>query len=656
MLGRPRGEITLVLGKYLTSIRTSVKGRNYVGGIAGYFWDSSLFECYEVTVVGSGSNIGGAVGASNITQSKVVSSTVEGTSTNSDYVGGLSGKHEWSMTGNFVEDTVVSSKGEKVGGIAGAYRSYTSSSSKNVVRGGSVTGYASVGGIVGYVEQGVINTSYTDTNVIAISKQAGGIAGGINNQTMDTATVGVRNCYVANSMIESKEYVGGLVGIFFKSLQGGYQYFYNNYVQADIIGDNLSTTSVGFGSEKNTIGNISNIYVYQYSTINGENITTENDPFIGSSQYLNEEELKKENTYKNQLGWGTNYTYTSLQQGKYPLINGLSNQEGIDLPKDSEHIIGGTNTRKEVSSITERLEEKELIEKFDYEQYEILLYEDSSKIINKETKEEVIRKDRIYVKEGNLYIIDENLEMVTNNVILDRYNGKEYETVLGRDGKIYDLKEPIQYPKKFKNEDIVSMDNNLHTEYKVTTVTYEDGSSIQFNYQTGEVLKEEKSEEKQLGIIDYIKRSLEKRNALIEDTKESYKESQNLVQALEEKPIEVAIQEKKKDKQNTEKIQDIQNVENIENLPTSISSFNEKKYITSYNPKTEEFEIYDEDEILNTKEGEVISENEKIEKNELEEYYTNDRIVRKGSGIIWISISIIGILITLGILWRRKNV
>ena len=650
------GGTNLVQGQYLKIMNSSITGVSYVGGVAAYFFDSESFEAYHITVKGSGSNIGGIVAEGNLFKCIIEDSIIEGISGNSNNVGGVVGSSQWGGDNNRAINCTVSSKGNNVGGIFGDnYNPENGGIEKNYVQGGSVTGNSNVGGIVGYSITGHIGSSYTNTKVTAILQCAGGIAGYIRNQVMETSNFGLYNCYVAGSVIEAKNNVGGIVGGFSDNLQGGYQYIRNNYIQADLIG-NEANTSLGLGKQKDEVRNLKNIYVYQYSTINGENINVQNEPFIGVSQYLKEEDLKLEETYKNKIGLGTDYTYTSLQQEKYPLINGLSNQEGIKLPKDSEHIISETNTAKEISSIAEKLEEKELIEKFDYEQYEILLYEDSSKIINKETKEEVIRKDRIYVKEGNLYIIDENLEMVTNNVILDRYNGKEYETVLGRDGKIYDLKEPIQYPKKFKNEDIVSMDNNLHTEYKVTTVTYEDGSSIQFNYQTGEVLKEEKSEEKQLGIIDYIKRSLEKRNALIEDTKESYKESQNLVQALEEKPIEVAIQEKKKDKQNTEKIQDIQNVENIENLPTSISSFNEKKYITSYNPKTEEFEIYDEDEILNTKEGEVISENEKIEKNELEEYYTNDRIIRKGSGMIWISISIIGILITLGILWRRKNV
>ncbi len=636
-------------GQYLKIMNSSITGVSTVGGVAGEFFDSNSFEAYHITVKGSGSNIGGIVAKGNLSNNIIEDSIIEGISSNSNNVGGVIGAPSWGGGNNRAINCTVSSKGNNVGGIFGYYNhSGNGGSEKNYVQGGSVTGNSNVGGIVGYSIKGYIIRSYTNTKVTAISQCAGGIAGYIRNQVMETSNFGLYNCYVAGSVIEAKNNVGGIVGGFSDNLQGGYQYIRNNYIQADLIG-NEANTSLGLGKQKDEVRNLKNIYVYQYSTINGENINVQNEPFIGVSQYLKEEDLKLEETYKNKIGLGTDYTYTSLQQEKYPLINGLSNQEGIKLPKDSEHIISETNTAKEISSIAEKLEEKELIEKFDYEQYEILLYEDSSKIINKETNEEVMREDRIYVKEGNLYVIDGNLEIITNNVILDRYNGKEYETVLGTDGKIYDLKEAIHYPENFKNKDIISLDNNLHTEYKITTVTYEDGSSIQFNYQTGEILKEEKLEEKQLGIIDYLKQSLERRNTLIEDTKESYEETQKLVQELQEKPIEIAIQEK--NDRNTD------NPENIENTQTSISSSNEKEYITSYNTKTRTFEIYNEEEILNTKQEEVISENEKIARENLNEYYTGEMKKQKElPGIVWVSLSIIGVVIILIVLWRRKNV
>lgn len=55
---------------------------------------------------------------------------------------------------------------------------------------------------------------------------------------------------------------------------------------------------------------------------------------------------------------------------------------------------------------------------------------------------------------------------------MDTYNGKEYETVLGTNGKMYDLKEKLNYPENFKNEEIASIGNNLNTDKKEIEVLY----------------------------------------------------------------------------------------------------------------------------------------------------------------------------------------
>ena len=67
---------------------------------------------------------------------------------------------------------------------------------------------------------------------------------------------------------------------------------------------------------------------------------------------------------------------------------------------------------------------------------------------------------------------------VANNLILDNYNGKEYETVLGSDGRIYDLKDPITYPENFVNSDIESIGNNLNSDVKEVEVIYKNGDKL----------------------------------------------------------------------------------------------------------------------------------------------------------------------------------
>ncbi len=80
----------------------------------------------------------------------------------------------------------------------------------------------------------------------------------------------------------------------------------------------------------------------------------------------------------------------------------------------------------------------------------------------------------------------------------------------------------------------------------------------------------------------------------------------------------------------------------------------EKKYITIYNEATGEYEIYDEEELLDTSKEEVVSENEKIEANNLREYYASESETKNTKlGIVWIVLSIIGVGIVLFAL--KKN-
>ena len=660
-------------GRYLTSIRNDVTGKNYVGGIAGYFYDSNSFECYEVTVKGSGSNIGGAVGTSNITNSKVVDSTVEGTSANSNNVGGLVGSHSWGNSNNVVIDTIVKSNGNNVGGISGTYHNQSSSCSNNIVKGGSVTGNLYIGGIVGYLQQGAISKTYTDTKVTANSNYAGGIVGYSKNQNMDTNTAGIRNCYVANSTIQAKNNAGGLVGAFSNSLEGGYQYFYNDYIQADVVGNNIDTTSLGFGNQKNAIVNMENMYVYRYSTINGKNITTDNEPFISEEQYLEEQDLKLENTYKNKIGWGTSYTYSILTQGKYPILNSsaLPEQEGIDLPKDADHNISGQmnsiiNNEIQATSINE---DNQIIlqtpeQNFEYAGIQITTYSTYSLIIA-EDGTQATRNAKLYVKDNNLYAIpstlsestnsDENIVPVANNLIVDSYNGKEYETVLGSDGKIYDLKEPITYPENFVNLDIESIGNNLNSDEKEIEVTYKNGDKIKFNYQTGEVISSSEAQNtEKTGLFDYLKEKISEigdtsANEVSQEIKTKYEESKELQTKLEETSVEEAME-----KQNIAKSDEgTEGATTTENNVTN-NSLQENKYISMYNEETGQYEIYNEEELLDTTKEEVVSENEKIEANNLSEYYASEGETKNTKmGIVWIVISIIGVGIILFVL--RKN-
>ena len=692
-------------GENLKSIKNEVIGRSYVGGVAGKFYDANSFTSENVTVRGSGSNIGGVCGNGGLNYAVCKNSTIEGTTSNSNNIGGVMGQCTWDNGYDYGINNIVISKGSSVGGLYGYYNvAGTGGAMSTYVKGGRVEGYSKVGGVIGYNYKGYVAKTYTDTNVTGIS-EVGGIVGYVLNQSIEASSMGIKNCYVANSTIKAQNNVGGLVGSFSNSVGEGIQYFYNNYVHADIISDNKETASLGFGKQKNEIVGAKNIYVYKYSTVNGERVSTENDKYILPANYLVELDLKQESTYKTKIGWEANYIYTTLKEGKYPIISGVSNQEGIILPTDplenitnedesqslEEDIISGDNNG---NVYEDKVINNEECLQFKYNDKIIKTYETYSEIIA-EDGSKVVRKDvRLYVKDGKLYALPVSLEfggnvlkLVANNFVIDSYNGKEYETVLGEDGRLYDLKEPIKYPENFVNEGIASVGNNLDSNDFVQNssenmmkeeffeevnennkheieVIYKDGDKIKFNYQTGEVISLTEEKQNKIGLFDYVKDKLSEignsNSGEFQEIQREYEESKVLQSKLEKVPVEVALQEQKLKEHNNninkvenENKKNSNNSEIGENNETN-NSLKETKYISIYNAEKEDYQIYKEEELLDTSKKEAVSENEKIEANKLNEYYASEgKTTNTKVGIVWIALSIIGVVIILFAIKKR---
>ena len=247
---------------------------------------------------------------------------------------------------------------------------------------------------------------------------------------------------------------------------------------------------------------------------------------------------------------------------------------------------------------------------------------------------------------------------IANNLILDSYNGKEYETVLGSDGKIYELKESIAYPENFVNSDIESIGNNLNSDVKEVEVTYKNGDKIKFNYQTGEIISSSESDTSDgVGLFDYIKERISEigdnsADKVSTEISNKYEESKELQNQLEKTSVEEAIE-----KQNTSNSLQTENVGTATENNEANNSLKENNYISMYNEETGQYEIYNEEELLDTNKEEVVSENEKIEANNLSEYYASEGETKNTKmGIVWIVISIIGVGIILFVLGNKIGI
>ena len=287
-------------------------------------------------------------------------------------------------------------------------------------------------------------------------------------------------------------------------------------------------------------------------------------------------------------------------------------------------------------------------------------------------------KAQIYtVKNGRLSAISNKVEMKIGEEVVDSYNEKDYQTILGTDGIVYDLKEKLNYPENFENKDIeqIEVDSNN----PMVMVYYTSGKVVVFNYVTGEEIYNNNVKE-EISLFAYIKESFTNPKLLYEDTGTEYKKGQELIEKLEETPISIAItmnqsedtQGNNEQKENEQENTTINNTaENTQNSVTngessgnnSIETTNQNKnYISVYNPETKNYDIYEEERLIESEEEEPETENAKIQANGLEEFYnaniSKGEKIQNVNGFIIVTISIIAILVILAILRKnmRKNV
>ena len=638
--------------KYIYARDLTVKGKDYVGGIGGMLLDASHLYANNVNVEGN-SYVGGIQGSSgSIFEVCVKNSNINATG---DYVGGISGKSNWGYVNITTINTKIQSTGNYVGAIAGLARdnisSYNIYAQDCIVEGNSY-----VGGIIGVFTCKPLYNTYNNSKVTATNHTAGGIIGYLDNTNMTAVnnTSNLYNNYVAGGIITAKTNAGGFIGNIADDLYMPDTYYFSNYIEAYIDCDDDSTSSLGIGGRENQNQYLKDTYYYKYSTINGENPTAKNEVFIPQTNYLTEEELKDQATYTSKLKWTTSsWKFDVLQNNKYPTINSsdLSEQEGIDLPKDSEHNLSENASTQSLDDVEDEI--SQIPEQtFEYSGKQITTYSDYSIIQDKEGNS-VKRDTKLYLKDGNLFALSPTIDMVDGNFVIDEYNGNEYETVLGTDGKLYDLKENLRYPDNFKNEDIKSIGNNLDTEEKEIEVTYKNGDKIKFNYQTGKVILEEKVDEDKTGLIEFIQDKLTSKEDTITTNEEEYEDTKELIQKLEEVPVEKAEEMQNNNNQQANQTDKMQG-----NSLKQEEQQNEN-YITTYNTTNDSYEIYNEKDLLSTTKQTVETENEKIKKNDLSGFYSAQiSKVPEKSGKTAIYLIITVVIIILALLFRynvKKN-
>ena len=180
---------------------------NDVGGVVGQASASStITNCYNtgsVTGGSSSSDVGGVVGRAD-DSSTITNCYNTGSVDGRTFVGGVVGQTEGTIT-NCYNNGFVSGSNGRVGGVAG--EAGPSSPIISCYNTGNVTGGDNVGGVAGvaYAPTSTITNCY-NTGSVSGSYDIGGVVG----DARDNPTI--TNCYNTGTVTGSGERVGGIVG------------------------------------------------------------------------------------------------------------------------------------------------------------------------------------------------------------------------------------------------------------------------------------------------------------------------------------------------------------------------------------------------------------------------------------------------------------
>ena len=219
------GYISRATIKDLTVVAISIKGTgNYVGGIAGYAYDSNISFC-----------------------NLLVSQSIKGW----NYVGGIAGYSTGSNI--YLCEVEVNLTGiDYLGGIVGYFKSYDTSSTiqkciaTTTIQTANTTNYC--GGIAGYCEKAdskIITISYNHATCAISTKgnYVGGIVGYSNDKSSYSSSIDLTDNYAVGT-IQAQQYVGGVVGYSYGSYNN---YILRNYANAQVFGTTEVGGIVGYG-------------------------------------------------------------------------------------------------------------------------------------------------------------------------------------------------------------------------------------------------------------------------------------------------------------------------------------------------------------------------------------------------------------------------
>ncbi len=560
-------------GSYYFCLDSTVYGRNYIGGIAGYHSMGPISYCYSnADVIASGENAGGLAGYMQINHELLGTNAAHllrnyyvGNVSASDYAGGLVGRTNAPLYGTnayLVVAANVTTEGEHgniIGNLADGSFTYLRIYEQSVLKRG-VSPEETAADI--YVDEPQSDAGMRLVTSADLKEKTtyNGFSGTYYNFDSLTHNFMPYLKYSGNTMPyqEGKDaegnynpinsYLGGIpipsgtvgaqsnpiMSLAFEPQELPIPEFYAVDVDKLNIEFNTANEYTGFIVSANGVNLYEPQITKQVYTLSYDFSTpltvTVTDGFHEQEYTVKPAELRRDVlTWENDYYWITNL---GVQSAKCGLLAGkflhLYNGKGLTASGKVCDLTDGKVIKESVA--IEFCEETQPLYSFNYDQYKIRTYKNYSESIS--DGETVNRELQLLVKNGKLAALDPQLPIVYDSVIVDFAGDKEYLTVLGTDGKIVDLKEHICLPQDFKNSGIAQISNNLRSMAPYVLVRYKNGSVVAFNYLTGETLSVEmvKSD---LSLFEYAKDFVQtKMDSVMSDLSDGYLEIAELKEKL----------------------------------------------------------------------------------------------------------------------------
>lgn len=382
-----------------------------------------------------------------------------------------------------------------------------------------------------------------------------------------------------------------------------FNYNYDSSIKI-VLSDGKNKKVYSYGAEdlRNHVTTFKNTYAYLYDGKLKGNIKTVNDSFI----HIYDKYALTEN-----------YDIYDIEKGKFESQN---NSFTI------------TDTSRSDSLFSFNVDEAKIDTYLKYS------------IIHKKG-EDIIYEGQLFYQNGSLEIIDPDLDNVKTTAIIDQSGNKNFVTVLGNNGILYNLKDELQLPSRFTNANIKYMSHNINNDSNMIVVMYDTGRVVVFDYRTGTEKIAEKATEK-ISVIEYIKSSGAFQSSIIDENNmiQSYDDSVELQKKLEEKPLY----------SDGEGNYFSGDVDNNQKTTTSLGS----QYVTYYNAIKNSYDVVDMGNVISGREDEVISENDKIyTSSNLMRFYMKESTyqkVKKNINIVYLLLLILfGVFIAL-FLWFKN--